>query len=266
MGRGMTAESVRLASVAVPAEHGGWSLTLEPVLLGLLVAPGLPGLLIGVAALFAFLTRTPVKILVGDRLRELRHPRTRPAARFAILYGAVTLGALTGAAVADPPPPTWWALAAAVPLFAVQFAFDVRARGRRLLPELAGTVGAGAFAAAIALAGGAPVAVAAGLWVVMALRSLAAIPFVRIQLRRAKDKSVSLAQGDATQAAMVAAATMAWWSRAVPGPALAALVALAVFHVAAVRLPVPTTPIIGAQQVVAGLTVVLVTALGVLAP
>ena len=45
--------------VAVPTEHGGWGLTAEPVLLGLLVAFSWPGLLIGSAALLAFLAARP---------------------------------------------------------------------------------------------------------------------------------------------------------------------------------------------------------------
>ena len=36
--------------VALPDEHGGWGLTAEPVLLGLLVAPSWAGLAIGAAA------------------------------------------------------------------------------------------------------------------------------------------------------------------------------------------------------------------------
>ena len=46
-------------SVAIPDEHGGWGLTAEPVLLGLLVAPSWPGALLGVAAFVAFLVRSP---------------------------------------------------------------------------------------------------------------------------------------------------------------------------------------------------------------
>ncbi len=260
------ANPVRVVSVAVPSEHGGWSLTLEPVILGLLVAPGAAGVLIGITALFAFLTRTPLKLVVGDRLRGRTHPRTRLATRFAALYGTVAVGGLVGAAAVGTPAASWMILAAAAPLFALQFVFDARARGRRLVPELAGTVGAGGFAAAVAVAGGAGMAVALGLWLVMALRSLAAIPFVRIQLLRAKDKPVSRAVGDATQAAMAAAALAGWWTGAIPLSALAALLALALFHVVAVRSRVPATPVIGAQQVAAGLTVVLATALGVLAP
>lgn len=43
-------------SVAVPSEHGGWGLTFEPVLLGLIVAPSWAGVAIGVAAIVAILT------------------------------------------------------------------------------------------------------------------------------------------------------------------------------------------------------------------
>ena len=34
-------------SVAIPTEHGGWGLTLEPVVLGLAVAPSLAGIALG---------------------------------------------------------------------------------------------------------------------------------------------------------------------------------------------------------------------------
>ena len=53
-----------LRSVAMPAEHGGWGLTLEPGLLGVLVAPSAAGLLLAVAALLVFLARTPVRHLM----------------------------------------------------------------------------------------------------------------------------------------------------------------------------------------------------------
>ena len=39
----------------MPAEHGGWGLTLEPVLAGLLISPSVQGVLLGVAAVLTFL-------------------------------------------------------------------------------------------------------------------------------------------------------------------------------------------------------------------
>ena len=76
-------QSALWRAVAVPSEHGGWGLTLEPVLLGLLVAFSWPGLAIGVAALLAFLVRTPLKLALVDRRRQRSLPRTRLAWRFA---------------------------------------------------------------------------------------------------------------------------------------------------------------------------------------
>ena len=35
---------VRLRTVALPVEHGGWGISLEPVVLGLLVAPSASGI------------------------------------------------------------------------------------------------------------------------------------------------------------------------------------------------------------------------------
>ena len=81
-----TAESSSpsLKSVALPSEHGGWVLTLEPGLLGVLVAPSLVGLCLALAAFVAFLARTPVKIVMVDRWRGRSLPRTRLALRVAV--------------------------------------------------------------------------------------------------------------------------------------------------------------------------------------
>ena len=56
-------------AVAVPSEHGGWGLTLEPVLLGLLVGFSWSGMAIGAATFLAFLVRTPLKLALVDRRR-----------------------------------------------------------------------------------------------------------------------------------------------------------------------------------------------------
>src|SRR6478752_5565662 len=71
-------------AVAVPSEHGGWGLTFEPVLLGLLVAQSWAGLALGVAAVFAFLVRTPMKLVAIDRRRD---PAGELLARLRMLTG-----------------------------------------------------------------------------------------------------------------------------------------------------------------------------------
>src|SRR5947209_5867668 len=61
---------VRLRPVALPVEHGGWGFSLEPVALGLLVAPSLLGLFLSVTTLAAFLARHPLKIAMSIALAD----------------------------------------------------------------------------------------------------------------------------------------------------------------------------------------------------
>ncbi len=261
----ISADHLRWSRVAIPAEHGGWSLTLEPVLLGLLVAPSLAGMALGIAALLSFVARTPLKLAAVDRRRGRQLPRTTLAERVA----AGELIALTfalGVATMASAHPFWMPLAFAAPLVAVAFSYDVRSRSRRLLPELAGTIGIAAVAASIALAGGRPASIAYGLWVVAAARALATIPFVRLQLERAKRGTAAIALGLGAQAVAVLLAGAAWVTSLVSVWGMTAVAGLAAAHLIFLRRPVPRTAIIGAQQVVLGLSLVLVTGLGALAP
>lgn len=174
-------EPIRLKSVALPVEHGGWGMLAEPILLGLLVAPSWAGLGIGVAAVFAFLARHPLKIALGDLSLGRRTARTAPASRFALGYAAVALVALVPAS--DGASGWWLPLAAAAPLGLVQLVHDVRNRGRHLLPELVGGIALGSVAAAEVRAAGWSLTAAFVAWAVMALKAVAAILYVRARLR-----------------------------------------------------------------------------------
>src|SRR3954465_4543353 len=88
------AGGVRLKTLALPTEHGGWGITLEPVVLGLLVAPSLAGAGLALATVGAFLVRHPFKIVTGDRRRGRRFARTPYAERFTLVYAATGLGGL----------------------------------------------------------------------------------------------------------------------------------------------------------------------------
>src|SRR3990172_6520564 len=72
-----------IKSVALPAEHGGWGFTLEPIFLGMLVAPSWYGALLGLSALAVFLIHQPVKVATKDRIKGRRPIRTVWAERFA---------------------------------------------------------------------------------------------------------------------------------------------------------------------------------------
>jgi hypothetical protein len=148
----------------------------------------------------------------------------------------------------------------------VQLSFDVRSRSRRLIPELAGTIGVGSVAAAIVLAGGGETTDALGAWAVAAARAVAAIPFVRSQLARFKGTGEGRAASDLGQLAALAVVAGAWLAGLVPAAALVVVAVLAAVHVWLVRRPPPRAALIGAQQVVLGLTVVLVAGLALAAP
>lgn len=248
-------------SVALPSEHGGWSLTAEPALLGLLVAWSRPGLALGVAAMLAFTARTPSKLVLVDWFRHRWLDRTRlathvAAAELAVVAVLVAYAASTGDSY-------WVPLAVAAPLVALELWFDMRSRGRHLVPELAGSVGIGSVASAIALAGGTSTHVAWGLWAVVAARSVAAIPYVRTQILRARSRSGPRWHSDAAQLTAVAAAVVGWMFDLMPAAAAIAIALLSVINVGSVRLPPRRAVVIGIEQMVFGIAVVLITALAV---
>ncbi|MFN3256416.1 MAG: YwiC-like family protein [Ilumatobacter sp.] len=261
----MPSERSPWRAVAVPSEHGGWGLTLEPVLLGLLVAFSWSGLAIGAAAFVAFLVRTPLKLVVVDRRRHRSLPRTRLATRIAAIelaaLGLLGLSALWAAGA------TWLVpVAVAVPLVAVELWFDIRSRGRRLIPELAGACGITAVAAAIIVADDGSWRLAIAAWMVLAARAIASIPYVRAQIVRTRRGSSPLAT---TILFQLAGAAVGFAAIAVDNRALAGAVAVAALAtaqtIALQREHIPPVKVIGLRQMAAGFAVVAATAVGVLA-
>jgi len=131
------------------------------------------------------------------------------------------------------------------------------------LPELAGTFGIGSDAAAIALADGASTAMALGLWVVVAARAAAAIPYARAQVFRARGRRHHLWHSDAAQGLAVVAVTIGWRANAVPLAAALAVLAVATFNVGAVRSAPRPAKVIGLQQMCFGIAIVVVTTVAI---
>jgi hypothetical protein len=170
----------------LPVEHGGWGFLLEPLVLGLVLAPSPAGICLAGAAAAAFLARHPLRLVLTDRRKGVRYPRTALAARFVVGYATAALvltvsGGLLAAA------PFWSAVLLAAPPALVALWFDARGRSREALPESAGAVALGASVSAIALAAGVPAGPAFGAWALLALRGVTAILYVRARLRLDRD-------------------------------------------------------------------------------
>jgi len=252
-----------LRSVALPTEHGGWGLTLEPAVLGLLVAPSGAGACLGAAALVAFLVRTPLKVVLVDRHRKRRLPRTR-VAECVVVVEAIALAGLFAAGAAMANGPFWVPAAIASPLVALELWFDMRSRSRRLVPELAGAMGVSAVVAMIVLADGGRGRLAAALWLILAARVITSIPWVRAQIARLHGRThATHGLVVADMVALGVAVAAAALDRSVTPGTIAVAVIVLVQRISA-RGPVPRAAIVGAGQVVAGLVVVVATAVGVL--
>jgi len=179
---------VRLKTIALPAEHGGWGLLFEPIALGLLLAPSIAGMYLALSAVGFFLARHPLTLVVLNRKRS--SPRTALARRFAALYLTTGTASFVGALVFSQRQ-FILPLLMAVPFAVVQVAHDWSGRRRVLLSELAGAVAICSLATAIALAGGWSTKASFALWAIMIAREVPAVLYVRACLRRARASDAS---------------------------------------------------------------------------
>ncbi len=254
-----------ILAVAIPAEHGGWALTIEPGLLGLLVAPSIAGACLALGALVLFVMRTPLELALVDRRRHRRLARTLLAERVAVIEAGLltTLIAVAGATAADG---RWWIPAvAAAPLVAVELAYDIRSRRRRMVPELTGAVAIAAVAAAVVIAGDGDPRLAVGAWLILAARVTTSVPHVRAQIARLHDRDWQPRLVTVTDlvALAIAAAAVALDGRIVVGAAVLAVIAA--FQRFRRRRPVAPVKVIGIGQMVLGLALVVASAVGVAA-
>lgn len=255
---------VRWKAVALPPEHGGWGFLLEPIALGLLVAPSWAGLAWGAAALGAFLMQHPLKLAYTDRRRGRRYARTAAAERVLLVYTGLALAGFVAALALGGLRPLL-PLAIAAPLGLVQVVDLLGNRGRELSRELAGVIALAAVAAAIALAGGESAPVAFGLWAVLAARAVPSVIYVRERLRLEKGKPAARGWVLASSGlALAAIALLARWGvvPALAAVAIALLLARAALGVSPWRRPARPQRI-GFLELGLGLLTVLLTALGV---
>lgn len=195
-----SARPTSFKSVALPAEHGSWSLVTEPILLGLLVAPSWAGAALAAAAFALFLFNRPFKIYWADRRRGRTFTRTRMAWRFVLIYGGVAL-LLSAVALALAGIGPFAPFLLAAPLLVVFVIYDQRP-GRFWQAELTAPVAFAAVVAAIAIADGWGWPEALGLWGFMIARAVPAVLFIRARLRL--DKGRPAAAGESLTAVIAA--------------------------------------------------------------
>ena len=172
-----------IRSVALPAEHGGWGFLIEPILLGLLTAFSPGGFLLSISAVGVFLLHQPLKIVIKDRLKGNRPPRTIWAERFAVGYGTLAVVPFIVLIISHYDLIAFFPLVMALPFALVQLWYDAKNQSRKLLPELCGAVALGAIAPIIALLGGWEVIPALILWLFLLGRIIPSILYVRARLR-----------------------------------------------------------------------------------
>jgi len=218
----------RIRSIALPTEHGGWGFTLEPILLGLLVAPSAAAWELSAAALGIFLARRPVKLVSTDIVRR-----------------------------------RWLPVLVAIPFALIALRADAQSKNRALIPELSGSIAMGATVSAIALGSGWDLGPAFGLWLVLAARDVAAIVLVRGQIRRLKRRQTGTSVIYAVQAACIGVVVVAAVADIVPWLAVVAIALVGVVAVVSLNRPPVEARVIGWTQMGVGLMVVLFTAAGV---
>lgn len=257
-----TSTSSRIRSIALPAEHGSWGLTLEPILLGLLVAPSWAGVGIAIGAFNLFLLRWPLKMAQTSH-RQQRQARTRLALRFVGIYGLLTV---VGFAIA-----IWlvdwqplWPLLLGLPFGLIFFLYDRQNRSRSWQAELAGPVAFATVASAIALAGGWPITPALALWAVLVARAVPSIMYVRARIRL--DRGRPYQQRLTLGLHVIALAVVGWliWNNWLPWPTLIVfglLLIRATWGLSPYRRSVPIK-VIGFSELGWGILTVLVVGLG----
>jgi len=254
---------VSLRAVALPPEHGGWGFVLEPLILGLAVAPSAAGAALVFFALGAFLARHPLKLLLNDVSRGRWSGRAPAACAFAIFYACAALLGLA-LALASGQGRFWVPLLLAAPLALLQLVLDARNRGRSPLAEMAGAAAPGALVAAVVVAGGGPPSNALLLWLLLAARAVASVLYVRARLRLSRGLTPGRAPVLAGHLLALAVATALAAANLTPWLAVAAfgvLLGRAVLGLARSGATVrPQT--IGIQEMGYGLLTVLLLALG----
>lgn len=174
------------AKLVLPKEHGSWSLALEPLALGMLVAPSAAGGALAFAAVAVFFLRRPLKLLSSGK----PDPRIPLASGVVIALSTLAAASLFLAVVFGGTKNLWPLIPAA--MAGIGFAwFDSRNEGREGAAEMCGAMAFAVLPATFAKLAGWSVTESAAIAIVMLVRSVPTVSFVRTYLRRNKGHAIS---------------------------------------------------------------------------
>lgn len=183
--------SLRIRTLALPNEHGGWAFLGVPLLGGLLLAPSGAGGWLALAGLAAFLVRHPLRLALQDWQRRRTYPRTRIVWVLVAGYTGVALLALL-AAVLTSSNPFWQPALLAAPVAGLHLWWSIRPTARSLPAELSGALALAVLGAMLVLAGGGSSLLAGQLWLLCSLWAALSIVYVRSRLQHLHGAIVSL--------------------------------------------------------------------------
>lgn len=183
-------KNVRLKSVLLPVEHGGWGFLSEPILLGLLVTPSLSAVYLSVATIAAFLLRHPLKLYLKARKQGELSPKGTAAKYVTLFYAMIAfVGFMVILFTVGIKPLLPFVILS--PFMIIYLIYDNTSRGRNMLPELTGPLGLAAVAPAIVLANDWTTTQAAVLWFILLSRFIPSILYVRTRLRLERGETIN---------------------------------------------------------------------------
>lgn len=177
-------------ALLVPTEHGIWSFWLEPSLLGLFLAPSLSGFLLTISALAGLFTQHPLALYLADLRRKKRFARTVWVKRFSYVYGFLALSFFSLSLLSSSSYRYVYVLGPMMVLAAYQFNAKLQNKAKALLPELAGVSAMAGIVTCILLMGEYSSSDALLIGLLVLLRNLGAILYVRTRLRLERSKAV----------------------------------------------------------------------------
>jgi hypothetical protein len=243
--------------LTLPKEHGSWSLALEPVALGLLVAPSSGGAALAIVAIAVFFLRLPVKILFrGTDCNRRKIALASVSVLAAIAFAGLLIAAKIGGVE------KLWPLVPAA-LAGLSFVwFDSRNESREGAAEISGAFVFGILPAAFATLAGWNFIAAISLAAVMLARSVPTILFVRTFLRIRKGRKAVIAPAIVAAIVSFLLVALLVYSTTAPWLAAAFAFAMALRAVFLLRTPPNVSPkAIGIAEAILGATMVLTLAI-----